>query len=85
MVDPRRETWEQYRQRILDDTSRFIEWGLNRPDEVIQIPCKPVGDSGFPRRVSEWFWTTALSPGSDRLRKWREKLMYASMFVKGLR
>ena len=85
MPDLSKETWEQYRRRILAETSRFIEWGLKHPDEVIWIPAKPAGDGGFPRRVGEWFWTAVLSPDGGRMQKWREKLLYASMFLKGLR
>ena len=76
------ETWREYRQRMLDETSRFIEWGLNHPDEVMWIPAKPMGDGGFPRSVADWYWGIALSAG-DRLSGWREKLMLVRRFLPG--
>ena len=70
------ETWEEYRQRILDETARFIEWGLRNPDKVVEIPMKPVGAGSFPAQVGEWFWTTVLTVRTDpRLRKWRKFLL----------
>lgn len=70
------ESWEEYRQRLLDETSRFIEWGLNHPAEVEWIPMKPAGADGFPRQVSRWFWTVVLYAESDsRLTRWREWLL----------
>ena len=76
MGDRKSESWEQYRRRMLDETSRFIEWGLKHPELVIEIPVKPADDGGFPPRVGEWFWTVVLSDGSDgRLRRWRELLL----------
>jgi hypothetical protein len=55
------ETFEQWRQRMLDDTSRFIEWGLRNPDEVEWIPRHPVGTAAFPDRVKRLCWTLILS------------------------
>jgi hypothetical protein len=70
------ETWEEYRRRMLDETARFIEWGLRHPDLVIEIPAKPVGEGGFPRQVANWFWTTVLTPNPDsRIRRWRDFLL----------
>ena len=72
----RRESWEQYRKHMLEETSRFIEWGLHHPDEIIEIPAKPVGDGGFPSEVANWFWTTVLTSHEDsRIRRWRDKLL----------
>ncbi len=66
------ESWAQYRQRMLDETARFIEWGLKHPDLVIRIPTKPVNEGGFPVGVAAWFWNTVLTPRVDnRIRKWR--------------
>ena len=71
-----RETWAEYRQQMLAETSRFIEWGLRNPHLVVRIPAKPVEEGGFPRIVSEWFWTTVLfSDTSDALRSWRDRLL----------
>jgi len=76
------DTWEAYRRRMLDETSRFIEWGLRHPDEVIDIPVKPVEAGGFPRAVSEWFWSTALSVDADGLvARWRSRLASISRIL----
>ena len=80
-----RESWQQYRKRLLAETSRFIEWGLRHPELVTWIPAKPVGGGGFPRRVAEWFWQAALSDGSGRLGRWRDKLLRAGLFLQRLR
>jgi hypothetical protein len=55
---------------MLEETSRFIEWGLKHPELVSWIPAKPVDQGGFPRRVAEWFWSAALSE-KDGLWRWR--------------
>jgi len=70
-----REPWAQYRQRMLAETGRFIEWGLAHPEWVIEIPAKRVEEGGFPRQVAAWFWNVVLSTGrSVELRRWRERL-----------
>jgi hypothetical protein len=50
------ENFEQFRRRMLADTSRFIEWGLKHPDKVEWIPRHRVGASAFPERVKAIFW-----------------------------
>ena len=80
-----RETWQEYRRRILADTGRFIEWGLAHPERVTWIPAKPAGEGGFPRRVAEWFWQTVLTEGGGRPGRWRDKLFHAGLFLRGLR
>ena len=76
------ESWQEYRQRMLDETSRFIEWGLKHPEQVIRIPAKPVGEGGFPRTVADWFWGIALSADTDdRLTRWRERLRLIGRIV----
>jgi hypothetical protein len=50
------ETFDQWRQRMLAETSRFIEWGLAHPDRIDWIPRHPVGLGGFPERVKTVFW-----------------------------
>lgn len=70
-----RESWQDMRKRMLDETSRFIEWGLAHPDEVIEIPAKPVGMGGFPREVADWFWNTVLTgTPTATMTKWRNIL-----------
>jgi hypothetical protein len=72
----RTETWEEYRQRMLDETARFIEWGLHHPEEVIEIPMKPVSQGGFPPEVGRWFWTTVLTEHATAgILRWREFLV----------
>jgi hypothetical protein len=54
--DNRLETFEQWRQRMLDETGRFIEWGLAHPDQVDWIPRHPVRLGGFSERMKTVFW-----------------------------
>lgn len=69
------ESWEDYRRGMIRETERFIEWGLAHPEDVIEIPAKPVGKGGFPRNVGEWFWTTVLTSRPTRgVLHWREFL-----------
>ena len=80
------ESWEQRRQRMLDETSRFIEWGLRHPELVTWIPAKPVTEGGFPPRVAEWFWGAVLSERTDGLgRRWRGRLLRVSDMLARLR
>jgi hypothetical protein len=37
------ETFEEWRQRMLAETCRFIEWGLQHPEQVDWIPRHAVG------------------------------------------
>jgi hypothetical protein len=75
------ESWEQYRQRMLEETSRFIEWGLRHPELVTWIPAKPADQGGFPRRVADWFWAAVLSPRPEGAWKtWRERLLLRARF-----
>lgn len=59
---PRRrdETFEQFRERMLAETSRFIEWGLQNPDKVHRIPVHRVGTGTFGERLKTLFWNVAL-------------------------
>ncbi len=57
----RNQTYEQWRQTMLDDTSRFIEWGLRHPENVEWIPKHPVGKGVFPERLKNVFWTLVLN------------------------
>jgi hypothetical protein len=58
-------SWEEHRRRMLRETEAFIEWGLAHPDEVIDIPAKPVGQGGFPPEVGKWFWNVILCEKVD--------------------
>jgi len=55
------ETYEQWRQRMLDETSLFIEWGLKHPDSVPRIPTHQVGFGDFSAQVKKWFWEFVLT------------------------
>ena len=57
----RDETFEQWRQRMLDDTARFIEWGLKHPDKVEWIPRHRVGAGVFSDRVKNIFWALVMA------------------------
>jgi hypothetical protein len=50
------ETFEEARQRMLDETARFIEWGLAHPEQMPWIPRHPVGRGNFSERVKTAFW-----------------------------
>jgi len=56
-LNPRNENYEQARRRMIEETCRFIEWGLQNPEEVTWIPRHPVGRGGFSERVKMIFWT----------------------------
>jgi len=74
----KRAVWslDEYRKRMLEETSRFIEWGLRHPDLVVWIPVKPTDQGGFPPGVGSWFWGTVLSTRVDgALRRWRDRLL----------
>jgi hypothetical protein len=61
---------------MLDETSRFIEWGLAHPELIEWIPIKPAVEGGFPRKVADWFWGTVLASRlDDRMRGWRRRLL----------
>ena len=56
----RDETYEQWRQRLLDETARFIEWGLAHPDDVPRIPTQVVGRPPYAERAKALFWSAFL-------------------------
>ncbi|MFP4140471.1 MAG: hypothetical protein ACOCZU_03380 [Planctomycetota bacterium] len=58
-------SWEEHRRRMLRETEAFIEYGLAHPDEIIEIPAKPVGEGGFPADVGKWFWNVMLAEKVD--------------------
>ncbi len=71
-----RESWDDYRRRMLEETSRFIEWGLAHPEQVLSIPVKPAEQGGFTRQMADWFWAVALTERADsRLARWRDRLL----------
>jgi hypothetical protein len=54
------ESFEQWRERMLDETSRFVEWGLAHPELCRKIPTHPAGKGAFSDRVKALFWTIVL-------------------------
>lgn len=77
MTSAGNESWYEYHRQMLAETSRFIEWGLQHPEEVTWIPAKPAEGGGFPSRVSEWYWGTVLSDRIDgTVRRWRDLLRH---------
>ena len=70
------EAWQEYRRRMLEETGRFIEWGLAHPDLVVWIPAKPIDCGGYPRQIAEWFWATVLSSRRDGpMARWKQWLL----------
>lgn len=68
---------------MLDETSRFITWGLRHPEDVIEIPTKPVEEGGFPQRVGRWFWGIVLSDRpTANIMRWRDRLRMRNMWSK---
>ncbi len=71
-----RETWEQYRKRLIRETETFIEWGLRNPDKVTGIPMKRIGNGGWPVEVGVWFWNTVLTTRpTATIKRWRNILL----------
>jgi hypothetical protein len=50
------ETFEQMRERMVEETARFIEWGLAHPKLIPWIPVHVVERGGFSARVKAAFW-----------------------------
>jgi len=72
----RNESWGLYRRRMLDETARYIEWGLRHPDQTVEIPAKPAGEGPWPRDVSDWFWGVVLTERpAGQARRWLDTLL----------
>ena len=56
----RDESWERARARMIQETCRYIEWGLQHPEKIEWIPRHPVGRATFSERVKTVFWTLVL-------------------------
>jgi hypothetical protein len=52
---------EDYRRKMLAETSAFIEWGLRNPDKVPRIPRRRVGEGGFSKAMRVAFWGRVFS------------------------
>jgi len=57
---------DQTRRQMLEETARFIEWGLRHPELVARIPAKPIGQGSWPANIGRFFWTTVLTPRDIR-------------------
>lgn len=55
------ELWRAMRVRMLRETETFLEHGLEHPEQHLRIPSKPVGTGGFPKEMSEAFWSQVLA------------------------
>lgn len=76
------QSWQTYREAMLAETARFIEWGLAHPDEVEWIPAKITEQGGYPQAVSQWFWGVVLSARTDaRILRWKQWLLGRPPFV----
>lgn len=67
MVRLRDKSWDEYHREMIRETEQFIEFGLNHPDLIIEIPSKPVGQGGWPKQVADWFWGTVLTTKPNRV------------------
>ncbi len=57
----RRETWEQVRDRMVAETSAFIDEGLRHPELAVHIPVIEAGRGNFPPSLARAFWDPILS------------------------
>lgn len=62
-------------QRMIDQTSAFVTWGLRHPEQVRWIPTRPVGQGGFSERLSFVFWTPLLGESLSRPLHWLRRLL----------
>ena len=53
-------SFQKWRESMLEETSRYIEWGLQHPEKVQWIPKHPVGRGTFSERVKTVFWSLLL-------------------------
>lgn len=60
------DVYDASRQRMIEETSRFIEWGLRHPELVVRIPAKPEDEGGWPAAVGRFFWSSVLTPRDIR-------------------
>lgn len=55
----RDETFANMRQRMIDETTRFIEFGLAHPELMDWIPAQRVSQTNrFSDRIKRTFWST---------------------------
>lgn len=66
---------DEHVQRMIDETSAFVTWGLRNPDKVRRIPRRPIGEGGFSDRFSWVFWTPVLGESLQRPLSWLRRLL----------
>lgn len=62
-------------QRMIDQTSAFVTWGLKHPDKVRWIPTRPISEGGFSERLSFVFWMPLLGDSFRRPLSWLRRLL----------
>ncbi len=67
--------FDEDRQRMIDEASRFVTWGLRHPDKVRWIPKRPLGEGGFSERLMFVFWTPILGDSFRKPVSWLRKLL----------
>lgn len=67
--------FDEDRQRMIDETSAFITWGLRHPDRVRWIPTRPTDQGGFSERMSFVFWSPFLGQSLSRPLNWLRRLL----------
>lgn len=56
----REETYEEYRARIIAETSLYIEECLRHPEYSVRIPVVQADRANFPQSFSRSFWASIL-------------------------
>ncbi|MBI5866211.1 MAG: hypothetical protein HZB38_17210 [Planctomycetes bacterium] len=58
---PRRETYEEMRERLIAETSAFLTECLQHPEFAVRIPTIEAGKGRFPPTFSSAFWDSILA------------------------
>lgn len=67
-------TLDEDRQKMIDETSAFVTWGLRHPEAVRWIPRWPIDEGGFSPRLSFVFWSPLLGDSLQRPVTWLRQL-----------
>lgn len=60
LVRQPRETLDEIRRRILEETSAYLTLCLERPELGVRIPVIQAGRGRFPPSISDAFWNPVL-------------------------
>jgi len=52
--------WRVVRNRVIVETSDYINECLRNPDLAVRIPAKPAEKAYWPREFAERFWSSVL-------------------------